>query len=120
MTAPGRRRTRHGIDKGEDADQLTRLTPSALIVINDYQSAATTLATEQRFHMEGDSVPDLSTKDKIIAYLMGVMEGACEDMAAYLSDNTEEVFEEIPEIDGARGDLYDAMDAVNKALPQVG
>lgn len=62
-----------------------------------------------------DAAPDLSSKDKIIAYLMDVMEGACEDLASYLTDNTEEAFEEIPQIDNARGDLYDAIDVVNKS-----
>lgn len=36
----------------------------------------------------------------------------CDRLAAWLTDNTEEVFEEMPNVDNARATLYDTLDAV--------
>ena len=67
-----------------------------------------------------DQAPDLSTKDQIIAYLLKVIdEEASDGLGAWLADNTEEVFEEEPEIDTIRGNLLDAAEAVHTALEQI-
>lgn len=48
-------------------------------------------------------------KDKRIAMLEGHILLACDGLASWLTDNTEEVFEEQAEIDQIRGDLDDAV-----------
>lgn len=50
-----------------------------------------------------------------LCYLYQAVDGVTDQLASWLSDNTEKVFEEQPEIDDARGDLLDALQAVQES-----
>lgn len=57
----------------------------------------------------------LTTDTERLAHLEAIVSSVTDQLAAWLSDNTEKVFEEQPEIDDARGDLLDALQAVQES-----
>jgi hypothetical protein len=54
-------------------------------------------------------IAELEPKDQRIAMLEGHILLAYDGLSSWLADNTDEVFEEQPEIDSVRGDLWDAV-----------
>lgn len=60
----------------------------------------TTMKTSDFEHVCREVYSNLSSQGQITADLQAIIFEADQALAAYLTDNTEEVFEEIPELDG--------------------